>query len=72
MDKMYSILLDEVLDSFKDGQWRTGEQLFYKAPKGFSGAIELLVKDGYLEQSQNHYKITFKGQAFVDDGGFVR
>lgn len=29
------------------------------------------VKEGLLEESRNHYKITFKGKALIDNGGFV-
>lgn len=72
MGKYYSKMLDEALNIFEHGNWITSEVLFNKAPEGFSSAIELLAKEGYPEESDYHYRITFKGQALINNGGFFR
>lgn len=71
MTKFSSELLDVAINSFKTDVWVPGEVLFHNAPEGFGDAIRFLVKEGLLEESRNHYKITFKGKALVDNGGFV-
>ena len=71
MTKISSELLDEAISSFKTDVWVPGEVLFHNAPEGFGDAIRFFVKEGLLEESRNHYKITFKGKALIDNGGFV-
>ncbi len=71
MNKFYAQLLDIALSSLGRGVWISGHALFHNAPEGLDSAIRLLVDEGYLEESDNRYKITFKGKSLVDNGGFT-
>ena len=71
MNKFYAQLLDIALSSLEKGIWIPGDILFHNAPEGLDSAIRLLVDEGYLEKSDNRYKITFKGKSLVDNGGFA-
>lgn len=71
MNKFYAQLLDIALSSLEKGVWIPENTLFYNAPEGLDSAIRLLVDEGYIEESDNRYKITFKGKSLVDNGGFT-
>lgn len=42
------------------------------APKDWHRAIRFLTHEGYLEEFDDYYEITYKGLAILHDGGFIK
>lgn len=75
MSQLDSIRLDDMLRMFDETS--TGvirrEILFGgKQPEGWSLAVSYLTEEGYLKESENYFEITYKGKAFLHNGGFTR
>jgi len=71
--KYYNVRLDCLLRMFLGTSDGIIEKrvLFDNALEDWDAALDFLVAEGYLEESDYHMKITYKGKAFVEQGGFV-
>lgn len=70
----YDKRLDLVLDMFYNTVGGAIERrvLFDKAPQDFDRALSFLVAEGLLEEDEYGFKITYKGKALHDNGGFSK
>ena len=70
----YCKRLDIILDMFAkvEGGSIVKVNIFDNAPDGFVTALSFLVAEGCLEEFKYSYKITYKGKAIMNQGGFVR
>ena len=66
--------LDVLLETFLNATGGCIEKktLLNKTLKDLPEALAFLVAEGYLEESKYYFKITYKGKAFINQGGFTR
>lgn len=63
----------KMFDGLKNGGIVKREALLSAdQPEDWSLAIELLTEEGYLKEYEDRFEITFKGKAFIHNGGFSR
>lgn len=69
----YNKRLDLILETFVENEsgFITKRNLFDNAPKDFPDALSFLVAEGCLEEDDYYFKITYKGKALINQGGFV-
>lgn len=69
----YNARLDEQLRMFANIPGGRIEKriLLNNAPDDFDTALSFLAEEGYLEESEHDFKITYKGKALINQGGFI-
>ncbi len=76
MDKFYCTRLDSVLELFDkmNGNRIPSSVLLDEkdAPEDWTRAVMFLAAEGYLEERNGYFEITYKGKALADNGGFIR
>lgn len=70
----YNKRLDTLLNTFLGVPSGCIEKavLLDNAPDDIPEALSFLSAEGYLEESEYCFKITYKGKALIEQGGFIR
>ena len=74
MNRFFYIRLDEQLKMFEGTPGKRIPRNVLLNPKGapedWERAIDFLIEEGYLKDFGTYLEITYKGRAFIDNGGF--